>query len=232
MFETVLKFIWRAIPKPIRFFIYKLFEKSHKKCHSIFDFLIDHLYGVETANLTRYSKCELDATVLQNNDPYDNIPGAYFSLLQIVRRFSPNQADVVYDLGCGLGRALFVFARKDVKKIVGIEFNDAVFRNLKQNVARYNGPSNIISLLNSDVLRVDLDEATIIYMFNPFGRETMDAVTSVITESLYRRPRKLKIIYWHPLHLDVLQKIPEFKIERQFISNKKTVVFANIDAAK
>lgn len=229
MLRSCLRFVWRCIPRPLRVNTYWLYEKALEKFHEIFDWVIDRYYNVKTGTRTRYPEIGVDTSELNQDDPYSNVPSAYFSLFRIVRRLRPSTSDIIYDLGCGLGRSLFVFSRYGIERVVGIEFNDMIFQNLSINVDRFRNTSNRVRIEHRDVLKCDIDPATIIYMYNPFGDDTMVGLVDHISNSLARNPRKLRIIYWNPLHLDKLQELSGFTIDRQFVTNKKIVVFATVD---
>jgi SAM-dependent methyltransferase len=46
----------------------------------------------------------------------------YWELRRIIAVLSPGEQDVVYDLGSGEGRVLSLFARRPVKRCIGVEF--------------------------------------------------------------------------------------------------------------
>ncbi len=45
---------------------------------------------------------------------------------------------------------------------------------------------------------------TVIYAYNPFSGDTLDRVLRRIRESYEARPRRLVIVWRHPIHLDRL----------------------------
>ena len=229
MLAEILRETWHFFPKPIRYKVNRSFEITRKNIFLFLDRLIDRYFRVQTSAVSRYTPDDILLRSLEKNDPYDNVPGSYVSLLRIVRLFSPTPNDIVYDLGCGLGRALFIFSVSKVRKVVGIEFNESIYKLLEINKNTFRGPNEIIDIQNTDALKANLDQATVIYMYNPFGKTTMDELAQRIEESLTRHPRTLKIIYWHPLHLDSLSKIKHFQIDKKFTANTKRVIFASIN---
>ena len=72
-------------------------------------------------------------------------------------------------------------------------------RNLQ--TFRYQGLCNI-DFINSDVCLVGLDDATIFYLFNPFGVLTLGEVLNNIQKSLVKRPRVIRILYWWNHYLE------------------------------
>ena len=75
--------------------------------------------------------------------------------------------DVFYDLGSGLGKmVIHIGEHSDVKKSIGIEFSNErhdIAVDIKKTYANRN---NRISLINGDILKRNLHDATIIYFDN------------------------------------------------------------------
>jgi hypothetical protein len=49
---------------------------------------------------------------------------------------------------------------------------------------------------------------TIIYMYNPFGEQTVREVASNVQRSLEQDPRPLLVVYYNPVHQHLLQEVP------------------------
>jgi len=73
-------------------------------------------------------------------------------------------------------------------------------------------------------------------MFNPFGPATLAAVLKRIRESLVKQPRKICVVYYNPLHLDVLRAelglSVEVRTEKHFPWRPQKVAFACNDSQK
>jgi SAM-dependent methyltransferase len=103
--------------------------------------------------------------------------------------------DVVYEIGCGLGRVLCVMARQRVRKCVGVELSPALAAGARLNLSRVRGRrAAAVQVIAGDAAFVDYGEATAIYMFNPFGQTTMAAVLERIGASLQAAPRRIRIM--------------------------------------
>jgi hypothetical protein len=48
-------------------------------------------------------------------------------------------------------------------------------------------------------------DETLVYLFNPFGPQTLRAVLANLRRSLETKPRRLRLCYYHPKHRDVLE---------------------------
>jgi SAM-dependent methyltransferase len=89
--------------------------------------------------------------------PPSHING-FFTLVTV----SPS--DCVYDLGCGDGRLLFAALEKGAGKAVGIEI-DPVPLQTARLWARKKGWENRITLLESDIMSLDLSGATVVFTY-------------------------------------------------------------------
>jgi SAM-dependent methyltransferase len=75
-----------------------------------------------------------------------------------------SSADVVYDLGSGDGRLLFAALEKGAGKAVGVELDPAHAREARET-ARKRGLEDKVTFLETDVLDVDLANATVVLCY-------------------------------------------------------------------
>jgi SAM-dependent methyltransferase len=169
------------------------------------DRLVDAAYGVRTGAERRYDGVAADQT--RHRDPETNMPSYYLRLLALRRALSPSRDDVLVDLGCGAGRALFVFART-LRIVRGIDFHGEACRLASENARRFNGRGARIEIVHADAAEYPFSDETLVYLFNPFGRATLRAVLDNLRASLIARPRRVRIAYYHPLHADVFDGTP------------------------
>ena len=158
----------------------------------------DKYYGIRTESVDsfRFRNVCADAT------RYEAIP--YWLLRRIVRLVSPCPEDVFFDVGCGKGRALALFSRCPIKKCVGIEIDPALGEVARRNAAALRGRLAPIEIRVQNATEADYDSGTVFFLFNPFGAATLAAVLARIQESLVKLPRRICIVYYNPLHLDLL----------------------------
>ena len=228
MFLSTAKFFWHQLPLPVRGSTYKWFHLRVLAFHRFIDSLFDQKYGVRTSEVFVYDGHLSDMEKLNAVDPCDYIPSAYLSLFRIRREYGSMQGEVIYDLGSGLGRSLFVFSKANAKRVIGVEFNNVLCQGLSKNIETFKGPRENCAALNEDASKINIDDASIIYMYNPFGLETMKLLSESIAKSLISRPRRLSIIYWHPLHVDALMNLQNFKVLKKFVTKRKPVLFINV----
>lgn len=156
-------------------------------------------------------------------------PLTYDALEQLDARLSPEPEDVLYDLGCGKGRIVCWFARKTLKRCVGVEFDAHLSDEARANAASLAGRKTPIEIRTGDASLEDYSDATIITMYNPFGREVMQAVLEKLSVSLDLKPRRLQIIYAAPFQLGVFENFPRFvevgRMNARYDLGRMTIIF-------
>lgn len=142
----------------------------------------------------------------------------YWNIRKMIRVLNPGPNDVVYDIGAGMGRVICMLARRRLRKCVGIELLEPLCRVAQQNAASLRGRKTPIDIICADATTADLADGTIYFFFNPFGAETMRDTMENIKNSLAHNPRSIRIIYYNPVHEDVLEGLDWLERERQYAS--------------
>jgi SAM-dependent methyltransferase len=160
-------------------------------------------YGIDLATdailgISTFSPVPADpaAAALARNIRYDPLP--YRSLYGIARRLRVSRSDSLLDLGCGKGRVLCFFALRGLRKCSGIEISPELADQALINARRLRLRRSPIEITEGDAVDVDVGEASIIYLFNPFSAEVMAPVLRRIEASMSVRPRRLRICYVNP----------------------------------
>jgi precorrin-6B methylase 2 len=121
----------------------------------------------------------------------------------------PNE-HVFVDMGSGKGRALLVASEFPFAKIVGIELSDNLHRIAEENVKRYKPASQQCTAFDLKCMDAQEyaygNEPLVLFLFDPFGRETLQNVIANLEASLGARPREAYIVYVYPQFEDLLQK--------------------------
>jgi SAM-dependent methyltransferase len=120
----------------------------------------------------------------------------------------PCERYVFVDLGSGKGRALLMAAEYPFLRVVGVELSPALHRVAERNVRAYHSPRQwckTFELVCQDAAEfVPPPENLVVYMFQPFPRETMRAVVENLGRSLDSAPRDVLIAYLNPIFDDVI----------------------------
>ncbi len=149
-------------------------------------------YGLDYSPLTRLQ------------DAYSYVPVDYGALWRYMRPLHLSSSDVVFDIGSGMGRVLCMFARRPLSRCIGVERDAELAAAAKRNAVTLRGRRAPIDVRVGDAADADYTEGTIFWMFNPFGKATLQCVMERIERSLRESPRHIQIAYLRPEHEDVL----------------------------
>jgi len=148
------------------------------------------------------------STRAKNHDNFRYGTIGYRNIRKILRLLQPGPEDVFYDIGCGMGRVLCLFAREPIRKCVGIEILDPLCEIARKNAAQLRGRKAPIEIICNDVTQADLSAGTIYFMFNPFGPETLRETFESIRRSIVQTPRTVQIVYYHSKHKSAIEPLP------------------------
>lgn len=163
----------------------------------------DLLLGVSTRGITLTGGATFDAG--GDNCHYQGCE--WLSVRRALKDLNPTSSDVFVDLGSGKGRSLLIAGRLPYKRVVGVEIDKELSRLATRNIdrARRRLRAETVECLTASVLEWPVpDDASVIFMFNPFIGQTFSAAMTRIFESYDRNPRPLHIIYEHPWEHDTL----------------------------
>lgn len=142
----------------------------------------------------------------------------YWNVRKIVRALKPGPDDVFYDIGSGMGRILCVMARHPLRKCVGVELSEPLCQIARRNAPKLRGRKAPIEIVCADAATADLADGTIYFMFNPFGPETLRDTLENIRNSLSKKPRPIRVVYYNSVHESVLETVGWLEKVRQFDS--------------
>jgi len=121
-------------------------------------------------------------------------PTPYVEIKELLAGLELCPNDVFLDLGCGKGRVVCSVAAKKIKKVIGLEIQEDLAKIATQNLAKLTLKNTPVEIIVSDVVNFDMREATVIYMYWPFGNNTAAIIRRNIKDSLKVNPRKLQIV--------------------------------------
>jgi cyclopropane fatty-acyl-phospholipid synthase-like methyltransferase len=154
----------------------------------------DLVRGVETSELV---------PVAQNGDRHGYQPSEAWRLTRILPPAEVGPADVFVDVGAGKGRVVLAAARSyRCRQVIGVEVSPQLHDIAGRNLARR--PLTIpVELVNADVLEWPIpSNATVFYLFNPFGADTLRRFLARLRDSQDADPRELRLVYAAPDHHD------------------------------
>jgi hypothetical protein len=121
-----------------------------------------------------------------------------------------HRSDVLVDVGCGKGRVVGWWLGQGFRnKIVGIELDDELAAGAARRFRRH---PNVTIVPGSVVGSVPRD-ATLFYLFNPFGRDTLVAFRDELERLFVGVGRaRVRIIYYNCVHADVFEDSAEWVV--------------------
>jgi SAM-dependent methyltransferase len=117
--------------------------------------------------------------------------------------------DVLVDIGCGKGRVLLWWAcRRRRNRIIGIEINGQIAADTRRRVASRRD----VTVIAGDAAALVPADGTLLFLYNPFGEQTMHAFTARLNElaELGSRPT---LLYYNPEQAHVFREDPAWTVE-------------------
>ena len=164
------------------------------KLSQLYNAGFDRLYGISTQE----SPGTRTGQKSEVGDQARYVPIDYIALMYLFAGIKFRPHDVFVDIGCGLGRAVLIAARRRIRAAIGIEYDPVLARQAEGNKRTLRGARANIDIRKQDAARADFDEGTIFWMYNPFGERTMSTVLDRLRLSLRTNPRDILIVYAHP----------------------------------
>jgi SAM-dependent methyltransferase len=161
--------------------------------HRIYEAFHEWRRGIRTYGLI--SPADLG---FSNPDIIEYTPVTYSCFGRLITRITiDRRRDVFLDYGCGKGRAIILAAAYPFRRIVGVELSPTLAQMARENVARVSGKlaCKDIEIVTTDAtLYTNLDDVTVIFMYNPFRGAVLSRVIANIRESLLNHQRNLTIV--------------------------------------
>lgn len=163
----------------------------------------DAFYGISTRNF-----------VLQSKDGAHHYQGAsYYVLNKLFKALNlerlPHQ---FFDIGCGLGRVLFVASANGFKQCRGIDINDALINAASKNILSAGRNSAQIEIQQANATEFNYPkEAQLYFLFNPFDDKVLKACLNRIIESGSERSFYL---YMNPVHKEVFEELGFISLQK------------------
>lgn len=137
---------------------------------------------------------------------YEPVPIADFRAL--VRRVPKDviRASTFVDVGAGMGRAVLLAREYPFKQIVGIELSPHLAEIARENLARGHGFDVVcrdVRLIRADARKRRMPRGElVVFLYNPFDAEALDAVLDRIAER--RDACGVWLLYHTPVHGDLV----------------------------
>jgi SAM-dependent methyltransferase len=135
------------------------------------------------------------------------------TFLEHLPREREREAIAFVDYGSGRGRALFLAIENGFGAAIGVELERHHHEIAFDNVRSFRGDGQRITLVCGDARDFELPvDPVVLFFYNPFGREILEAVLENALEQLRARPRPAWVVYETPEHRDLLDDEPAFRL--------------------
>jgi SAM-dependent methyltransferase len=116
------------------------------------------------------------------------------------------------DVGAGMGRVVFLAARRPFKAVVGIEISPPLVEVARENLTRIDDPQRRcreVRLVRADAARYRYPRGDLVlYLYNPFR----EPVLSSVLERATATPRDVILLYHTPVEREVIDRHIGFEI--------------------
>lgn len=123
-------------------------------------------------------------------------------VLDLVRRLALGPADVLYDLGCGLGRVVLLAALASDARVTGVEFEPTYVAFAQRRAADLNLAR--ASFINADAREVNYADGTVFFLYTPFKGKILQRVLALLRYEAGRR--RIRVCGYGPGTLDLLEQ--------------------------
>jgi SAM-dependent methyltransferase len=126
------------------------------------------------------------------------LASSWLVIRELFRNLEVAESDVFVDLGSGMGRVLFMAARRPFARVIGVErsarLNEVARRVVDRN--RHRLACQVVELLTVDAAAWEVpDDLTVVYLYCPFPDAVFERLVERLVASIDRVPRPLRVIY-------------------------------------
>ncbi len=161
---------------------------------------------------------------------HDYFPTTFRGFQTVMRHLDVGPGEVFVDYGSGMGRVLLLAAEHPFRRIVGVEIAEELQRVARVNIARSAERLRCrdIELWTGNAVDFPIpDDASVIYLYNPFHGEILRGVLAALRASLDRHPRRLRLVYNNPIHfLRMTADYPWLVEQQRFAFEHPCIVYA------
>ncbi len=150
----------------------------------------------------------------------DYDPSPLFPLRKALSEIGIGREDIFVDFGSGKGRCLLIASEFPFCRIVGVEFSTTLCGIAAENVRRFRARHPCvppIDIIEADAAEVCIEpDWSVLYFFNPFDAQILQRVLAKIEQSYLAHPRRIRLLYYHPVCGDLVEKYRFLHRERDF----------------
>lgn len=149
---------------------------------------------------------------IDHDDAVQYATMAYGTIWRILRHLHLSDRDVFVDVGCGKGRVLGCAARHPIEHVYGVDVSSEMCALARRNAGRLRRRRAPITVSNRVAQDFDYSGATVLFLFDPFGAETLGQVLDKVRADTDGRAgtgdRGLRLAYANPTQDAVMRAQP------------------------
>lgn len=173
-----------------------------------YDRFYDWSLDIETTQRRELDELDVNEDTAGRGQMYQ--PTGVLAFRRVMRRVQLPPSPVFVDYGCGKGRLLILAATEfSTARAVGIEFSRELCDVAEENVERVAARRSLqcaVDIVCTDAAEYRYqDDENVFYFFYPFDSELMRRVVEGIEESLRRSPRPAVLVYYYPVHAEIME---------------------------
>lgn len=157
----------------------------------------DEEFGIDTGGQAEPSELTLADGVASDGFTYVGTPPRLARLW--LDALPPNLGGYTFvDMGSGKARVLLLAARREFRRIVGVEFAVELHEAAVANVARFRPPAGRgdIEPVLGDAASFEFPlEPLVVHFNNPFSERVMSSVVANLSASYQQHPRPMVVVY-------------------------------------
>jgi trans-aconitate methyltransferase len=160
----------------------------------------------------------LDELGLARSGYHDYEPSGWRSLSRALRGLDIGSSETFIDIGCGKGRVVAQASRRPFGRVLGVELSEELAEQARRltDSERRRQRCGSVEIMTADVTTWQMpDDVTIVYINNALSGAALHAMLDRISESVSRAPRRLLLLYVHPLHETDVTQHPSFDLLRR-----------------
>jgi hypothetical protein len=143
--------------------------------------------------------------------PYQPTPAR--AVLELMDKVNLRPADVVYDLGSGMGRVVIAAHLISGARAKGVEFNPDLHR-YASGCAQNLGLTRV-EFINADAQTIDYSDGTVFFMYAPFTGALMQAVLDRLRQTAQQ----------HPIRICALGPCTSMIVDQKWLSSEAEDVY-------
>ncbi|QYG94254.1 methyltransferase domain-containing protein [Iamia sp. SCSIO 61187] len=145
-------------------------------------------------------------------------------VLQAVFDQRVRPGDVIIDVGCGRGRVLAHLLRNHPgHRVVGIEID----HELAATTARRFADEALCEVIAGDAVAVLPDDATLLFLFNPFGEADIERLRVALEARPATQPPQ-RLLYSNPRHLGGFESSDAWTVRMNTLGGGRLVPFHDL----